>query len=525
MKVGSYIHYRYKNYSKYGLRVNDGTHPDPTAVFNAQRQDILNNAKSKFEGNKAQVKAELEKRLNFYFSPEASGIIKTGYTDAQVAALQSKIMQIFEQTISSLGKAELLNKTRIDYNTLAATGGNNVNLGDSKSALSSKRKNAIGGKKADNVIKQFTKLYAVDARIKELVKVRDTLSKNLEATSQIDKDFIQKVDAFQEKYDKLIETVSKNAETNRGNYKISDLGINFVQDLQALMDMTKQITNTAIEGYLGEYLPAISAEIYNRLEEESIEDCLSYLNNNTNAFIELIKGEVVGGNTSRKATSKNKFIENTKKDQQSKFSTDTKLGKKDAHSNYTQDKVDVHFELPDGVVNASMKNVNFYSGKIHILSGSSTANFIQDYPEFANHYLNITANIGRPDRPNSNVLMLAHNTFKLTLALHALMGGVLVQEKGASGLSRSEKADVFIVNDNSQKGHFKVYFISDLIRVISEDLSLLSIENFKDPTQYNNNWLGDKKPDIDTAFARVGKILSQLQVQKLQMSISTKALI
>ena len=172
-----------------------------------------------------------------------------------------------------------------------------------------------------------------------------------------------------------------------------------------------------------------------------------------------------------------------------------------------------------------MKNVNFYSGKIHILSGSSTANFIQDYPEFANHYLNITANIGRPDRPNSNILMLAHNTFKLTLALHALMGGVIVQQKGASGLSRSEKADVFIVNDNSQKGYFKVYFISDIIKAIAEDLSLLSIENFKDPTQYSNNWLGDKKPDIDTAFARVGKILSQLQVQKLQMSISTSALI
>lgn len=525
MKVGSYIHYRYKNYSKYGLRVNDGTHPDPTSVFNAQRQDILNNAKSKFEGNKEAVKAELEKRLNFFFNPQASGVIKTGYTDAQVAALESKITQIFEQTIASLGKQELLNKTRIDYNTLAATGGNNVNLGDSKKSLSTKRKNVIGGEKAQNVVKQFTKLQAVDARIKELVKVRDALSKNLDAASQVDKNFIAKVEEFQEKYEKLIKFASENANTTLGksNYRISELGIDFVQDLQALMDMTKQITNTAIEGYLGEYLPAISSEIYKRLEEENINDCLSYLNNNTNAFIELIKGEVVGGNTSRKATSKNKFIENT--GNKSKYSTDTKLGKTDAHQNYTQDKVDVHFELPDGVVNASMKNVNFYSGKVHILSGSSTANFIQDYPDFANHYLNITANIGRPDRPNSNILMLAHNTFKLTLALHALMGGVIVQKNGASGLSRSEKADVFIVNDNSQKGYFKVYFISDIIKAISEDLSLLSIENFKDPTQYSNNWLGNKKPDIDTAFARVGKILSQLQVQKLQMSISTNALI
>lgn len=525
MKVGSYIHYRYKNYSKYGLRVNDGIYPDPTAVFNAQRQDILSNAKSKFEGNKEVIKAELEKRLNFFFNPMASGVIKTGYTDAQVAALESKIIQIFEQTISSLSKKELLNKTKIDYNTLAATGGDSVTLGDSKKFMSSRRKNVIGGDKAENVVKQFTKLKAVNDRIKELIKIRDNLNKNLNATSQADRDFINKVEAFEKDYDELIKFVSANAETKlgRSNYKISDLGINFVQDLQVLMDMTKQITNTAIEGYLGEYLPAISAEIYNRLEKEGIDDCLSYLDNNTQTFIELIKGDVVGGNTSRKVTSKDRFIQNA--ENKSKYDTDVKFGKADAHKNYTQDKVDVHFELPDGVVNASMKNINFYTGKIHILSGSSTANFIQDYPVFANHYLNVTANIGRPDRPNSNILMLAHNTFKLTLALHALMGGVIVQQKGASTLSRSEKADVFIVNDNSQKGYFKVYFISDIIKAISNDLSLLSIENFKDPTQYSNNWLGDKKPDIDTAFARVGKILSQLQVQKLQMSISTNVLI
>jgi hypothetical protein len=32
---------------------------------------------------------------------------------------------------------------------------------------------------------------------------------------------------------------------------------------------------------------------------------------------------------------------------------------------------------------------------INIFSGTSSLNFLQDYPIFANHYLNITANVGR----------------------------------------------------------------------------------------------------------------------------------
>lgn len=524
MKAGDYIHYRYKNYSKFGLKVNKGSdHPDPTGIFNEQRALIINKAKSKYEGNKEGIRAELEKRLNLYFNLKtASGKLQFGWTDAQAANMESKIVQLFEEVLESLGKQELLYSTRRNYSTLSAGSGDNLNLGSNKDFFTSRNKNKIGGEKSPGVSKQFTKLFAVKDRIQELINLRNNLNNDMEV-SQVGQDFINGVNAFEKNYKEIISFVNKNAEGIQSNYRISDLGVNFIQDLQKLMDLTRQVTNTAIEGYMGEYIPAITSEIYQKIENDGIEECLSYLEGEHTAFIELIKGQVVGDKTSRKATSKSNFIENTTN--RSKYSTDTRLGKTDSHSGYTADKVDVHFELPSGVINASMKNVNLSSRKkINILSGSSTANFIQDYALFTNHYLNVTANIGRPDRPNSNVLMLAHNTFKLTLALHALMGDVVIQEKGASGLSRSESADVLIVNDNAQRGQFKVYFVSDIIQKVADDLTLLNIENFKDPTQYENIWLGPKQNDISAGFARVGKILSQLHVQQLKMSISTSAL-
>nr|DAN97201.1 MAG TPA: hypothetical protein [Caudoviricetes sp.] len=42
-----------------------------------------------------------------------------------------------------------------------------------------------------------------------------------------------------------------------------------------------------------------------------------------------------------------------------------------------------------------MKNVNLFAGNIKVLTGTSTLNFLQDYPSFGNYYLNVTANNGR----------------------------------------------------------------------------------------------------------------------------------
>lgn len=525
MKVGSYIHYRYENYLRYGLRVKDGSPPNLTKIFNDQREAIIQNAREQLKDrDRSQIKTQLEKQLNFFFNPESSGVINVGYATAeQVAELQKIIEQSCDKIIQNLSKNS--GNVEKNYKNLEAFNIKNIDLGDSEAFFKQRRKNKIGGK---NFEKQFTTLKAVYETVKELVKLRNRLSNSL-TKSQADINFINEMNNFEKTYDILIDAIEENFESVKGNFKISDLSLNkgtndFVKAIQSLVDMTRRTTNSEIEGYMGEYVAAASARVYQMVEEKGIENCLNLLKNNQNVFIDLLNKDVVGNNLSRKATSKENFIEDTT--DKSKYETDTKLGGVEAHTQYTKDKVDVHFDLPGGQVNASIKNINLRRGKINVLDGSSTANLIQDYHTFANHYLNITANIGRPDSPDASTLMAAHNTFKLTLALHAIMGGVVVQNQGASELSRSEKADILIVNDNSKAGQYKVYFVSDIIDNIIKNLSLVKIENFKDPTQYANEWLGEeKKNNMKAGFARASKILAQLHTQQLKISISTNALI
>ena len=48
--------------------------------------------------------------------------------------------------------------------------------------------------------------------------------------------------------------------------------------------------------------------------------------------------------------------------------------------------------------------IDFLNNVIHLLKGTSVIKYLQLYPEFGNHYLNITANIGRDDPAPSNFI-------------------------------------------------------------------------------------------------------------------------
>ena len=124
-----------------------------------------------------------------------------------------------------------------------------------------------------------------------------------------------------------------------------------------------------------------------------------------------------------------------------------------------------------------MKNINFAAAQsmgrgINIFSGTSSLNFLQDYPIFANHYLNITANLGRLafDQAPSGLIKQAHEEMKMTIALHALTGNVWGQSAGGA-IGKTAQAEILVVNDTSNKyGQFKVYFMSDILNTISKNL-------------------------------------------------------
>jgi hypothetical protein len=103
---------------------------------------------------------------------------------------------------------------------------------------------------------------------------------------------------------------------------------------------------------------------------------------------------------------------------------DAKIDGVDVKTSFTQDKVDIMVSVADDkLMNASVKNVNLFSGEnIHVHSGRSILEMMQDYPKFSNHYLNLTIHDPFMNNIPRDLIDKAHKTLKLTIALHALTG-------------------------------------------------------------------------------------------------------
>ena len=204
----------------------------------------------------------------------------------------------------------------------------------------------------------------------------------------------------------------------------------------------------------------------------------------------------------------------------------TKFGNVNISKSYTQDKVDVKVEMFDNnQINASVKNVNLSNNRnVNIHSGTSILKFLQMYPEFANHYLNVTAvNNASRNRP-AQLLQEAHNTLKYTLALHALAGGMIGKNKSGQ-VGTSELSELFVVNDSS-KGRFKVYFISDIINNLENKLDLLDAGDLNNLKIYKNEFVRDEaKRPYQNAFARISKILQEVHTEQIKLSINPKVLV
>lgn len=541
MKVGDYIHYHKENYLKYGLSVNKPQSVDPIAVLQGQKAEILRSMPFRFDSSKQTIKQQLENEMNYFFQLEQGKV--EGWNEQDAQQLQQLMEEICETAASQLDSKLSFNNVDIDWSTLNVTGGqNSISLSsDAKKAFAALRKSATFNN-------QQTKTYvtAVMKRINELISARDALVNSSLKTQTVNATFIAAMGAIEKKYDGLINYVNSyvtaNTRTNKKGkviYTPEEIKIgkgsqmqSFLLDLQMLVDMTKQVVVTDVKGALGETVPALSQIVAQESVGRNLDELVSLIGGNKQYYIDLLKQSVVGNEKSVKIMSADKVIDKKNKTQSGTFgSIQAQIGDLEYNSTATQDKVDVVLKLPDGQsINASMKNVNLFSGfGIHILSGSNSINFLQDYPVFANHYMNIMANIGRSDPFTGSILQQAHEAMKLTIALKALAGGMLTAD--ASGnISRNAQAEILVVN-NSIGGRqgFKVYFMSDLISKAANNLSLVNIEGFNSPVQYTNYWIESqqkyyKMPSIEHAWARVAKILAQLRLQNLEVSLSPKIL-
>lgn len=541
MKVGDYVHYHKENYLKYGLSINQKQSVDPISVLQAQKSEIMRSMPFRFDSSKQNIKAQLENEMNYFFQLEQGKV--EGWNEQDAQKLQQLMEEICMQAANELDSKLSFSNVDVDWSTLNATGGaNSVDLSsDAKKAFAALRKSATFND-------QQTKTYvtAVMKRINELIAARDALANSSLKSKTVNATFLAGMEAIEKKYGNLVDYVNSyvaaNTRTNKKGkviYTPEEIKIgkgsqmqSFLLDLQSLVDMTKQVVTTEVKGALGETVPALSQIVAQESIGRNLDELISLVGGNKRYYIDLLKSSVVGNEKSVKVMAADKVINRKNKTQSGTFgSIQAQIGDLEYNSTMTQDKVDVVLKLPDGEsINASMKNVNLFSGfGIHILSGSNSINFLQDYPVFANHYMNIMANIGRSDPFTGSILQQAHEAMKLTIAMKALAGGVLTAD-AQGNISRNAQAEILVVN-NSISGHqgFKVYFMSDLISKVEKDLSLVNIEGFNSPVQYENGWIASqqkyyKMPSVEHAWARVAKILAQLRLQNLEVSLSPQIL-
>ena len=527
MRIGDYVHWRYSNYLQHGLSVDGNEKANPDVIFNSQKTQILNSLKT--IDNKDTVKRTIEQQINFFFDPTPQSI-HTGYTAQEVEQIQKYLISIVEQTIKDLKPN--LKKALVDYQTLEAksTGGGSITLADGTTEEWAKIRKAADFNREGQT---KTTIFALKRRILQLIAQRDKMANMVKSVA--DQRFLKGLDDLENKYKALFAEV-KNSSSNkvlfykdnriRSDGTIENAG-DFAKDMQNLINMTKHITNIEAQGIIGEVVPVVSQWAYDNFANKKMSEILSFLDNmNQKAVIDVIKKQVKGQETSVKIPMASKVLD------AKKFKTNNNVQAQirdiKLNTSATQDKVDIQLNFPDDEkINASVKNINLRSGhNINILDGANLITYIQDYPVFANHYLNVTANIHRGwDRAPRDMIQKAHETLKMTIALHALTGKLWAQFSDGS-VSQTAQAEIFIVNDISNRHErFKVYFMSDLMQSLGENINYLKIKDFdENKSYYSNKWVGTQQHNMTSAWARISKILAQMRMQKLNVSISPKIL-
>lgn len=518
MKVGSYVHARYGNYLKSGISVYGDNSPDFLSVFNQQKKDLLSIAAS--NRNKAAVTSYLENQLNFFYG---TGELTLGYSESDIQKIQAKIIEIAQNAIN-------LATVNIDWGDLS---GQSMKIRDS-SGIKNIKRNKIGGINKKGEQKGYTTYQAIANRIQKINNYMEDLQAG--NSTQLSH-FETRIKQLQNEYEEIVKEINKEIKgaewtsVSKKHFKFDTASkLNYAQELQKLVDdMKTAVTDTHIQGQLGEYIPVITQAVLDTVAADSVQDISTALDGiNMNLMIDIIKGKVVGGERSKKTVLTNKVI--SKKSELGGGVQQATIGDLGCRINYTQDKVDIILDIPEQEkIKASVKNLNSFANKVHILKGKSSLIFLQDYPVFANHYLNVMAehnNPGETAQPSASDIQKAHDTMKMTIALHALTGGVWGSNKDGSA-SKSDSAEILIMNTNyggtGQKGNFKVYFMDDILSTVFNNLSLLEIKDFTSES-YKNDWVGQTSPtlehDMKKAFSRSAGILAALHQQNLEVSIS-----
>ena len=446
MKLGDYIHYRYSNYRNNGLKINHGSQPENISSI---AQKLRTQLQQGYPGYNETQRLQLESKLNFFYDLQ-SGAANGQNVDSFIQ-LKQELLTYLQNNIKGAGNAT------IDLNNLSAT----------------KIYESTGEKKKRNLMgEQFSYYKAIGIRIQRLQQ-----AVNAASTSP---DMIAKINNFFEEYKVLLNEINTHLQSGEGREwahivgdKLGPLLVEaksiaaggktsrrtFISSLNELNNAISIVTDKYLTGALGEYMAILSPYIAENYGKKTMDELVQ-------GFSDQIKNNLKGSEVSFKGVDSSKVIG---VQTGSIFNTaHTLIGTRMTQINYTQDKIDITIQANDNSkpYNASVKNIGSKSSSIHIHSGTSLVKFLQIYPTFGNHYLNITANLGRlseDEKPSTSDLLEAHNAMVALLGTHALAGGMLGKKAGIDGFQKLGRADLLIVNRRSASGRYSVYFISELL--------------------------------------------------------------
>lgn len=504
-KIGDYIHLNYNNYLKYSLNtVQSGEREQPNVqqIFDEQTKMLHKRLQTRKKYLDLNIE-EVENQLNFYY-------------DATKGINEEKIKSdISQQDLENMHKAiEIFLGKKLDniiidrekLQSIAVAKDINTKFLKDKEGY---RKNLLmllsnfGKINTERSINRKT----IEKRVNLLREARNRLASKDPTNSY---NLIKEINAISKEWGRLQSMMTK--EDQGRLFLEGEREKKFIEQLNDLI--SKFLTGSStMHGEYAEAVVVATNYLVNASAKKGINDILRVLENRVKGQQRSAKGlsyvnfdsdlvdfnQIIGDKTSYTDAYGNKF-----------------------NTTITQDKVDVEIEVNGLQVPASLKNINLKANfDIHLLEGRSVLALVQDYSTFVNHYLNIAAEHGDEPSGYSKILDLANKTMKLTILVKALEGGVFGRSKSGE-IGRSQRADLFIINDNSI-GRFRVFLIDDILTAIEQNLSLLKTGEFDTYGRLQNNYIGSfNEPDINDARIRISNLLAQLHSMELSVSIDKK---
>jgi hypothetical protein len=200
-------------------------------------------------------------------------------------------------------------------------------------------------------------------------------------------------------------------------------------------------------------------------------------------------------------------------------------------TNATKGKTDVEIVGPDenSSLRLSVKNVSLnqnFGGNIHILSGTSVLQLLQNDGLFLNHYLNIVPErVGhsiKEETPDSILRTNFHNIAKSLIVARALTGSTFrLSENG----DYVEGANAFVVM-NATTGKVKCFSMKEIVNQIEKNAmsaSFFHTGDFDNINVIKNKW-STGKHNSTLADTRILEMIKTLHQMKLDVYINLQTL-